>query len=173
MQQLVEVGSAELNLHDVAAKANVSKALIHYHFSEKESLLARMVEWSTREIVGRQDDVFRGVAPSGAVDAMWGWVSGELDRGDLKALVELGQYRAELVQVAVKESIEARKDAMARLISHLFGLLELRPRVPAELLAAVVVAFVEGLATQPADEGLTGARAAFDVFWLAILNLAE
>ena len=173
MLRLIEVGAAELNLHDVAAKASVSKALIHYHFSDKDSLLGRMVDWCTRRIVERQNGVFSKVPASGAVDALWEWVAGELRTGDLRALVELGQQRSPRAHAAGEESLSARRYAMVQMVSHLFALLQLQPRVPPELLGTVFMAFVDGLAMQGVKDDLGEARAGFDVLWLAILTLAE
>jgi hypothetical protein len=59
----------------------------------------------------------------------------------------------------------------------LFGILELKSRIEPALLANVFVAFVDGLAIDssfaPNGESSGKARIAFDVFWLAMLSLAE
>ena len=173
MVRLIEVGAAELSLHDVAIAAGVSKALIHYHFADKESLLIRLVEWATREILTRERSALEGTSPAHAVDALWQWLSRELEQGHLRALLELTQCRAQGVQEAVRVSAGSRCEAMIVTVERLFALLELRPRVPAELLASVVVAFSDGLAVRPAGDTIEHARVAFDVFWLSILSLAE
>jgi AcrR family transcriptional regulator len=171
--RVIEVGAAELSLHDVAMHAGVSKALIHYHFADKESLLVQVVKWGTAQIVARESEILRDTTPTHAVDALWQWLAEELERGHLRALLGLTQYRAPKVQNAVRESVETRCAAMAVTIRRLFSVLELRPRVPTEPLASVVVAFGDGLAARPAGERIADARVAFDIFWLAILSLAE
>ena len=172
-RRLTEVGAAELSLQDVAAAAGVSKALIHYHFADKELLLVRVVEWTTSEVVMREERALANATAAGAVDALWMCLAAELELGHLRVLLELSQYRAPQVQEAVERSLGDRSAATARTISRLFTLLELRPRVPIELLASVVTAFTDGLASRPRRPDATEARVAFDVFWLSILSLAE
>jgi AcrR family transcriptional regulator len=171
--RLIEVGAVELSLHDVAKYVGVSKALIHYHFADKESLLIRVVEWTTEQVIARERAALVHGFPAQAVDELWQWLSGELEDGHLRVLLELAQYRAPRVQAAIRESVAARRTAAAGTVSRLFTLLELRPRVPLELLAAVVVTFSDGLALRPMMEGTDEARIAFDIFWLSVLSLAE
>jgi hypothetical protein len=73
----------------------------------------------------------------------------------------------------VEESLRVRRESATDSIRHLFELLELRPRVPTELLAGVVVAFIDGLASHPRGEDDQDVRITFDVFWLSLLSLAE
>ena len=54
IRRIVTSGAAALTMHEVSEEAGVSKGLIHYHFHDKETLLARMVEWMTRHLVGRE-----------------------------------------------------------------------------------------------------------------------
>ena len=171
--RLIERGPADLTLHDVALQAGVSKALIHYHFAEKESLIVRLVQWATAGFLERQADALAGATPAGAVDHLWRWLARELELGHLRMLLGLAQYRAPRVEDAVQGSLDSRRAAMLATVRHLFALLDLRPRVPVDLLAGVVVAFGDGLATRPLGEGLADARVAFDIFWLSILSLAE
>jgi AcrR family transcriptional regulator len=43
IRRIVASGAAALTMHEVSEEAGVSKGLIHYHFHDKETLLARMV----------------------------------------------------------------------------------------------------------------------------------
>jgi AcrR family transcriptional regulator len=172
-ERLIEVGAAETSLQDVALAAGVSKALIHYHFANKEALLVRVAEWATNQVVTRERAALENVGASTAVDALWQWLEQALVKGHLRLLLELGVYREPLVQAAVREALRARHAMAVQTLDRLFALLELRPRVPTELLASVVVAFVDGLASRPASDSATDARIAFDIFWLSLLSLAE
>jgi hypothetical protein len=115
------------------------------------------------------------------VDALWRWVEGELERGEIRVLLELDAYRGEAVQAAARRAATLRRDVAAESITLLLTILDLRPRVAPELLATVAVAFLDGLAIHTAlsapdadaSHGASGARVAFDVFWLAMLSLAE
>ena len=172
-ERLIEVGAAETSLQDVAITAGVSKALIHYHFESKEALLVRVTEWATNEVVIREREALENAGAATAVDALWNWLEQALTNGHLRLLIELGVYREPLVQAAIREAIQARHAAAMQTVDRLFALLELRPRVPTELLATVVVAFVDGLASRPPSDSPASARIAFDIFWLSLLSLAE
>ena len=172
-ERLIAMGAAELSMQHVADAAGVSKALIHYHYHDKESLLEQVVIWATSQLLERERAALEGATASTAVDALWRWLDEELDGGHLRLLLELGQYRVPRVRVAVQESLRMRRDAATESIRHLFELLELRPRVPVELLASVVVAFIDGLAGHPRGDDGRDDRVTFDVFWLSLLSLAE
>ena len=172
-ERLIVMGAAELSMQDVASAAGVSKALIHYHYKDKESLLEQVANWATGQIVERERAALEGATASTAVDTLWRWLESELEGGHLRLLLELGQYRVPRVRMAVRESQRIRREAATDSIRHLFSLLELRPRVPVELLAGVVVAFVDGLASHPPGEDDREIRVTFDVFWLSLLSLAE
>lgn len=171
--RLSTLGAAELSLQDVATAAGVSKALIHYHYRDKESLLEQVAVWATAASVERERQALDGSTAANAVDSLWRWLERELQGGHLRLLVELGQYRAPRVQAAVGEALRMRRDASMDTIRRLFELLELRPRVPVELLAGVVVAFIDGLASRPEPNAPEDARVTFDIFWLSLLSLAE
>lgn len=160
-------------MSDVAEEAAVSKGLIHYHFHDKETLLARVVEWMTRGIVERERQALASSTARTAIDDLWAWLAGELERGHLRVLVELTDWREELVRREVRAAVAVRRDATIASTTRLFALLGLTPRVPVELIADSVLAFRDGLAIAAARDGDSNPRAAFDVFWLAMLSLAD
>jgi AcrR family transcriptional regulator len=171
--RIATTGAAALSLQDVAEAAGVSKALIHYHFKDKAELLTRVAGWLAGEVVEREARALDGVPPTQAVDALWRWLDGELARGDVRVLLDLATVPGEGVQAAVREAAQARRAAAARTVHRLFGALSLTPRVPATLVADVLVAFIDGLALDVALAPERNHRVAFDVFWLAMLSLAE
>ena len=173
VRRIVASGATDLTMHEVAEEAGVSKGLIHYHFHDKETLLARMVEWMTQNLVARERGALAASALREAIDDLWRWLSSELERGHVRVLVELAEWREPLVRGAVRVAASARRAAAVSSIDRLFTLLSLRPRVPAALLADVVVAFIDGLSVATGLEAERDPRAAFDVFWLSLLNLAE
>jgi hypothetical protein len=127
----------------------------------------------TRHVVAREHAALASSVPRHAIDDMWRWLESELERGQIRVLLELAEWRGPLVQSAIRESANARRDAAAESIEQLFSLLGLHPRIPAQLLADVVVAFTDGLAIAIGIDPEKNARAAFDVFWLSLLSLAE
>jgi AcrR family transcriptional regulator len=172
-RRIVAGGVSSLSMQDVADAAGVSKGLIHYHYHDKETLLARLIEWVTRESVARERQALAASTPRTAVDDLWTWVDGELERGHLRVLLELSQERGHLVADAIRDSARERRIAAEATVTRLFGVLELRPRVPVPLLADVIVAFYDGLAVHAALEPEHNHRIDFDVFWLSLLSLAE
>lgn len=170
---IVEHGAGALTMNDVAEEAGVSKGLIHYHFHDKETLLARLVEWMTGHLVAREKEALAASEPRAAIDDLWRWLEGELDRGHVRVLNELAEWRDPLVRRAVRQGAVERRAAAAETVDALFAFLGLRLRVPAALVAEVIVAFVDGLALSSVTVPDGTPRAAFDVFWLGILSLAE
>src|SRR5919202_80898 len=165
---IVERGAVALTMQDVAEEAGVSKGLIHYHFHDKETLLARLAEWMTRNLVARERAALERSSPRHAIDDLWAWLEQELARGHVRVLLELAEWRGSLVRRAMVESVRDRRAAAAWSVGQLFALLGLRLRVPAALLADVVVAFVDGIAVGAMLDPESNPRASFDVFWLSV-----
>lgn len=170
---IADRGAAALTMSEVAETAEVSKGLIHYHFHDKETLLARVIEWMTRQVIERERQALERSNARTAIDDLWAWLSGELDRGHLRVLVELSEWREELVRKEIHVSARARRAAAVASTTRLYELLGLKPRVPEELIAEAVLAFRDGLAVSSARDTDANPRAAFDVFWLALLSLAD
>ena len=168
-----QLGSAQVSLQTVADSAGVSKALIHYHFRDRDELLARLVDWVTVQLVQGEDLALAEADATTALDALWRWLEGELTTGRLRALGELAGERGEAVRDAVRRSREARRAQATLTIERLFAVLSLTPRLPAPLVGDVTVAFLDGLAGEVAVEPEGNHRLRFDVFWLSVLSLAE
>ena len=170
---LADQGGTGLSMADVAAAAGVSKGLIHYHYRDKDALLARLAGWLADAVEGRERGALAGVAPGEAIDALWRWLEYELALGDIRALLELARLREGDAPAAAREAATRRRAVATTTVSALYETLALRPRVPAEMLADVFVAFVDGLALDAVQGPTEGHRVAYDVFWLAMLSLAE
>ena len=172
-RRLVNGGAATLSMQDVADEAGVSKGLIHYHHHDKDTLLARVVDWMTSELIRREQRALDGATAQTALDQLWRGLEEELERGYPLALIELAHHPGVHVQDAVQRSTSARREAAVATVQSLFRALGLRPRLPAPLLADVVVAFIDGLAVQRVRSPEAQPRLVFDVFWLSMLSLAD
>lgn len=170
---IAERGVSALTMSEVAEEARVSKGLIHYHFHDKETLLARVLEWITRQLVEREGLALAHSTPRTAIDDLWSWLNGELQKGHLHVLVELTDSHDDLVRREIQVSLQVRRQATSALTIRLFELLGLKPRVPTELISEAFLAFRDGLAIAAARDPDYDPRAAFDVFWLAMLSLAD
>jgi AcrR family transcriptional regulator len=154
----------------IAAAAGVSKALLHYHYADRARLLAEVVGQIAQRLVSRERAAMDTASGSRAVDALWGWLEGELERGELRALLELGMLREPEVRSACGQAAQSRHRAATRTVEQLFTGLGLTPRMPATILAGASTAFIDGLAI---EAGQRDPRVSFDVVWLALLSLAE
>lgn len=171
--RLAVSGAGMLTMQEIADEAGVSKALIHYHFHDKDTLLARLAMWMAEGLVRRERAALATSPPQEAIDDLWRWLDAELRRGHVRALVELASWRSGHVRAAIAETMHLRRVASTASAERLFALLALRPRVPPPLLGDVLVTFLDGVASAPRGGDGVDPRAAFDVLWLALLGLAE
>lgn len=166
-------GAAGVSMGDVAANAGVSKALVHYHFHDKDSLLVALVEEIGGGVVRREREAVKNETAAHALDAYWTFLERELRGGDLRILGALAEYDSDRVRGAIRAVARERREVTTGHIAAIFSRLGLSPRIPAELVADTVIAFADGLAAAVALEPERDPRPAFDVLWLALLTLAE
>lgn len=167
------LGVAQVSMQAVADAAGVSKALIHYHFRDRDELLARLTDWMAGALVHGEALALAETEPTTQLDALWVWLETELSSGRLRALIALGQERGEGVRDAVRRARDLRRTQATQTIERLFDTLALRPRLPAPLVGDVWVAAADGLAVEASIEPDANLRLRFDVFWFSVLNLAE
>jgi AcrR family transcriptional regulator len=158
---------------DVAAAAGVSKALVHYHFHDKDSLLLALAEQCGRAVLARARSALHATTDEHVLDAYWTAVDEELRAGDLRILLALAEYDSARLRSACRRLAAERREVASTLVASVFEHLGLTPRVPAELVADTVLAFTDGLTLANALERERPTRPAFDVLWLALLTLAE
>jgi AcrR family transcriptional regulator len=162
-----------VSIGDVAAAADVSKALVHYHFRDKDSLLHALVEDVGLAVIERAKMALTHDEAAHALDAYWTWLELELRAGDLRILLSLAESDSARVRAASRRIADQRREVAAEHIAQIFSRLGLNPRVPAPIVAETVVAFIDGLAASHALDSDRNPRPAFDVLWLALLTLAE
>ncbi|HEY0779799.1 MAG TPA: TetR/AcrR family transcriptional regulator, partial [Gemmatirosa sp.] len=63
-------GVAQVSLQTVAGVAGVSKALIHYHFRDRDALLARLADWLSDVVVAGEAAALADAPPTGGLDAL-------------------------------------------------------------------------------------------------------
>ena len=158
---------------DVAATAGVSKALVHYHFRDKDSLLLALVDEVGHAVLQREREAMDAEHESHVLDEYWAWLSHELRACDLRVLISLAEYDSDRVRAASRRVADERRQLAAEHTTQVFSRLALNPRVPPPLIADTVTAFMDGLAIAQALHPQRDPRPAFDVLWLALLTLAE
>ena len=166
-------GVAGASMAAIALDAGVSKALLHYHYHDRATLLAEIVERIGVRTIERERVAIDSSSGVGGLDALWRWLDGELRRGELAALAELALVREGAVRTATRTVASDRRQRAACTIERLFAELDLTPKVPAPLMADAAVAFVDGLALDVANGSVREPRISYDVFWLALLGLTE
>ncbi len=170
---LAREGVVAASMAAIALEAGVSKALLHYHYHDRSTLLAEIVERIAAGLVERERAAIDESGGIGGLDALWQWLEGELGRGELAALAELALVREAPVRRATRVAANDRRRSAARTIDRLFAELDLTPRVPAPLMADAAVAFADGLALDVANGSTREPRVSYDIFWLALLGLTE
>jgi len=167
---LVEHGAGALAMHDVASRAGVSKGLIHYHYHDKDALLADVVVRLGERIAARERAALARSVAASVVDDLRRWMESERSAGEWRALISLLQWPAGPVARAAREGLRERRVAAAGMMAHVFALLAVRPHIAPEQMGALVATAVCGLAVGPGD---AEDRAAMDVLVLALLGTGE
>jgi AcrR family transcriptional regulator len=155
----------------IAAKAGVSKALLHYHFTDRAQLLTEVVQTLSKRLAAREREEIGRAHAASTVDALWVWLESELRRGELRALLELQLVRDPSMREALERAAATRHVIATATVERLFTQLGLISRVPVSLIGHTVIAFVDGLVLNDVNE--QDPRVSFDVFWLAILSLGD
>lgn len=151
----------------------MSKALVHYHFRDKDSLLHALVDDVGLAVITRTRDAMTAESGDHALDAYWSWLENELRLGDLRILLSLAECDSARVRGASRRIVDQRRELAAEQVAQILSKLELNPRVPPALIADTLLAFVDGLAASSALDAERNPRPAFDVLWLALLTLVE
>ena len=172
VRRFASVAPSDVSLSEIAKEAGVSKALILYHFRDRDSLIASVVDGVAGRMAARERAALLDRETAPTVDALWRWLDEELQLGDLRVLLSLGNLDSAPVRGAAARAADQRRSSAAEAVTRLFETLGLRPRVPPALIGDVSVAFVDGLALDSSRAPIAQ-RLAFDVFWLAMLSLAE
>jgi AcrR family transcriptional regulator len=166
-------GLADASMAAIALEAGVSKALLHYHYRDRATLLAEIVERVGTRLIGRERAAVDRADGARGLDALWGWLRDELQRGELSSLGALALVRNGPVREASRVIADQRRRSATRTVERLFAQLGLTPRVPAALMAEASVAFTDGLALDVASGSARDPRVSFDIFWLGLLGLTE
>lgn len=166
-------GGGAVSLQSIAAEADVSKALVLYHYRDKEALLSTTIRWLTDRIVARESAVLEASNAASVLEEYWKWLEEEIQSGEIRVLLEFAQERGEESRQAIAASARQRQDVAEQTVSRVFTQLGLAPRVSPALLASCELAFREGLMLWSWQRADRNARVAFDVFWLSLLSLAR
>lgn len=166
-------GVGALSLQSIASAAGVSKALVLYHFRDKDDVMSALAEWTTTRLIAREQAALPTGTAATVLEELWQWLEREIAAGELRALIELVGERGLRTRQASVASAQARHLAAEATLTRVFHALRLSPRVPIPMLAAAELAMRDGLVLSAARDPERPVRPAFDVYWLALLRLAQ
>ncbi len=170
LAELVLHGAGSLSMHEVADRAGVSKGLIHYHYHDKDAMLARAATRLGERICARGRRALAAMLPESVVTDLRAWMEDELQLGEWRALLSLGEWLAPAVQRAAREALDTRRAMTTELAATMFARLGIRPRIAPEQAGDLLVTLVSGLAVESARGD---PPAAFDALVLALIALGE
>jgi len=172
-ERLAARGPAGLSMQDVAVAAEVSKGLIHYHFHDKETLLARVADWVTEECLMREQEALARVDAATALDAVWMWLTAEIAAGQRRLLFDLAVEAGPVLRETLARSAVARRAQATDTVRAVFRAFGITPRVSVAALGELLASFVDGLVVAAAVDAGRDRRAVFDAFWLGMLALGR
>jgi TetR/AcrR family transcriptional repressor of bet genes len=162
-------GVGGVSVQRVADAAGVSKGLVHYHFRDKDALLAACAVALADDLVARDEVARREPRAAMILDALWAGVASSLTDGRRRALVALCAEAPAGVREVLAGVARDRHAAAVALLGTMEGVFGWTPRVPRVTLAAAYVALVDGLALDAAVRPDVEQRRAFDAFWFTML----
>ena len=163
-------GVGGVSVQRVADVAGVSKGLVHYHFADKDALLAACANALISDLVARDEVARRAATAATFLDALWSSVASSLVDGRRRAFTALCAESPAGVREVLVRAVRDRHAAAVAVLTTMETVMGWSPRVPRTTLAAAYVALVDGLAVDAAVRPDADHRHAFDAFWFAVLS---
>lgn len=161
-------GVGALTLQAVATESGVSKALVLYHYEDKEALLLTVAQ----RLADRDVEGLRAAAAD--VDVLEAWrrvAGGAAQRAQRALLVTLLQEAA--LRDAAPALLTARAQAGAQLALAVLGAAGLHSRIANALLGRLVVHHLDGIAVGTRERADASLEAELDATALALLGLGR
>jgi AcrR family transcriptional regulator len=170
-----DVGLSGLTIGVIAERADVSTALIHYHFDTKARLLVASAERIASRRATRRSDALSVGSGLDSLDELWRQLDAAVSAGSERAWLELVLYARHdsAVAAALAATQASAREAIVRRLPSLLRELGASSPVSSEELAASLDAVLDGL-TVALLEGQAAAavRTAYDAFWLTLIAAA-
>lgn len=169
-------GLGALTIGRVASRAQVSPALVHYHFATKDKLLIAAAERLARRRSDSRATAFSKPGGLATLDAVWTSVQ-NLSRDRIESawaeLVLNARAKRDIAAV-VSADRAGEQGRVAAKLPGLFLELGVRPPAPADELAGTIIAVLDGLSLAlAAGDNRDTLRTAYDAFWLALIAAGQ
>lgn len=176
VRTLAADGLSSFTIGSVASRAEVSPALVHYHFATKEKLLVAAAERLARVRSDSRAAAFARPGGLATLDAVWICIQSLAHDRIESAWGELVLHAWAKRDIAAVVSAD-RAGEQGRVAARLPGLfreLGVRPPAPADELAGAIIAVLDGLALAlAAGQRRDALRTAYDAFWLALIAAGQ
>ena len=168
-----DVGLAALTIGLIAERAQVSTALIHYHFDTKARLLVASAERIALQRADRRSAALSSGSGLQSLDVLWEQLVAGVVEGLERAWLELvlwARTDADVAKALAAPRTTARHAIMRRLPS-LLAELGAKPGAANEELAAALDAQLDGLTVSLlGGQNPASVRTAYDAFWLTVIS---
>ena len=168
--EISRAGWAAASSGRVAQRTGVSKALIHYHFEDKDALLCAVGEQCRQGVMRRGSLVPEPARHTNPVDGFSDWLESELTAQDLRVALNLKMSgrtpvvrTADTVLAAVRVELERQEDLV-------FEVLGVVPSLSQELVVDLLMTLVEGQALAPVEPP-SRRRRMVEALWLGLLSV--
>lgn len=147
---LAKRGFTNTSVSDIADAAGMSKGVVHYHFANKEDLIVRVLQqcYDTLSAAVRSAWSEPGTPPERirrALRAMWlTRTSGSAEMTVVADMMAQGIHDPKIKKAIAARFHTSREELVQELVSS-FEKVGLRPKLPAEVVARIVMASMDGL----------------------------
>ena len=171
-EEIIREGWAAATSGRVARRAGVSKALIHYHFQDKDSLLSAVAAQCRDNVISRGARKETPRAHPNPVDGFGEWLESELAAQDLCIALQLRGSGSVPVVHAAEAVLTVVRSEMEHQVDRVFGVLELAPAISSESVVDLFMTLAEGAALV-SIEPVARLRRMVDTVWLSLLSVSE
>jgi AcrR family transcriptional regulator len=150
IKTLAKRGFANTSVSDIAATAGMSKGVVHYHFTSKDDLLARVLEQCAKKMSDRVRAAWEAPrAPMDKIKAALAemWATRTDGNAEIRVLVDLMSLAVHDPKLRKPLSLQfhAMRADMVQEFVKAFEAIGLRPKVPAHIVPKLMMATLDGL----------------------------
>lgn len=167
-RNLLQGGEGRASSGRIAADVGVSKALVHYHFPNKQALFLAVIAGCAGATAPPNES-----GEGDAIQQCREWIVGELRSRDLELLLQLARSEDDHVAGAARDALGMFRETVGRQVHRMLHALEMKLTVRADVVVDLIATVVLGLAATEPDLREEDRAQILDALWLAMLSLAR